>query len=479
MNIRAEFNPRNFQKRGIEYLMDHPRCNIFAGMGMGKTSMVLNAIDAHILAGESQPTLIVAPLRVARDVWKNEADKWEHLKKLEVMPIVGTEAQRRIAIKRDAPIYTANYEVLPWLAAEYGDSWPFGRIVADESTKLKNHRAHYRISKTGDRILHQSGTLRARALGKIAHTKTRSWWNLTGTPAPNGLLDLWGQCWFIDGGERLGRSFQAFENRWFKKDIYRHTTTPLPHAEKQIREAIADVSLTLRPEDYFDLPELVINTIPVDLPQKARAQYSAMEKKMYIEIEAGGVEAYNAAAKTAKCHQMANGAIYFDSSGGSREWEVLHDAKLEALSDVVEEANGTPVLVVYKFKSDLARLKAAFPKGREFDKKPSTLEAFKSGQTPILFLHPDSAGHGVDGLQYATNILCFFSLDWNLETRAQVIERIGPVRQKQAGFDRPVFIHQIVARDTVDDMAILPAIETKRRIQDCLLNALKHHNTRR
>ena len=462
------FIPRGeFQTAGVEFAIDHPRGQINVDMGLGKTNMLLSAIAYNMMVCEDAPTLVIAPLRVARNTWSDEAAKWTHTDHLRVSPIIGSASEREAAIKAKADIYTINYENLVWLCDYWGDKWPYRSVVADESTKLKSHRSHFRKTKSGESLVCTGGS-RAAALAKVAFRKVRRWHNLTGTPTPNGLQELWGQYWFIDGGERLGRAYSSFERRWFQTDFNGFSLKAHDHAEGEIMAAIRDVTFTLRASDYLELGKEIVNTIFVDLPPKAMAQYKQMEKELYVELKDNDIEVFTAVAKSNKCHQMANGAVYYDKEGG---YEKVHDAKLDALQSVVEEANGVPVIVVYTFKADLERLLKAFPKGKKFDQNPETEKAFKRGEIPILFLHPDSAGHGVDGFQNVTNIICFFSVYWSGETRAQTIARIGAVRQLQAGFDRPVFIHQIIARGTIDE-DILDRIESKRTVEESLKRGL-------
>ena len=437
-------------------------------MGCGKSIIVLNAIDALIAAGFKGKFLIIAPLRVARSVWSNEVSRWRHLSYLKISPIVGTERERRVAITKDADIYTCNYENLPWLVDTLGISWPYRMVIADESTRLKSHRSHFRAKKDGKLSLVCTGGSRSKAIAQLAFTKTQRFVCLTGTPAPNGLQDLWGSQWFVDKGAALGNSYSAFENRWYRKDYNGFTMTMLPHAEKEIRDAIASTTFTLKAEDYMELGEEITNTLFVDLPPAVREKYAAMEKELYIEIKAGAVEVFTMAARLTKLRQICNGFIYFDKMGS---WEALHDAKIEALRSVIEEAAGMPVLVVYSFRTDLIRLQKAFPQGRAFDTKAKTEKEFKAGKIPILFIHPDSGGHGIDGFQYVTNIICFFSVDYNLESRMQVIARIGKVRQFQAGYSRPTFIHQIIVKDSIDGL-ILESIERKCSIENVLRDGL-------
>lgn len=462
MTTRRTFTARPYGALITNHILDVARCGVWAGMGMGKTVSTLNALDLLELV-EPGPALVCAPLRVAQSTWPDEATKWAHLRNLDVTPIVGdVKARERAALRAfdfSASVFTINYENLPWLVdllERWKRPWPFRKIVADESTKLKGFRL-------------RQGTQRARALGRVAHKHAAHFVELTGTPSPNGLQDLWGQAWYLDQGQRLGRTFDAFRQRWFRLSFDGYGIEPLPFAQDQIEDAMRDLCLSLDARDWFDLKEPIVNMIRVDLPAKARGLYDDMEKAMFAQIGEHEVEAFNAAAKTMKCLQLANGAAYVGEDG--TQWTEVHDAKLQALDEVIEEAAGMPVLVAYHFKSDLARLLKAFPKGRQLDKDPQTLRDWNAGKIPVLFAHPASAGHGLN-LQDGGNILVFFSVNWNLEEHQQIIERIGPTRQMQAGHDRPVFIHYILARDTVDEI-VLARIETKREVQDLLLEALK------
>lgn len=456
---RKIYTPRPYQGLIGGHILEVERCAIWAGMGLGKTISTFTALDALFMAGEDAPALVLAPLRVAKTTWPEEARKWSHLRHIDVMPIVGSEAERRMALKYDVSVYTTNYENLVWLVEHFGDRWPFRTVISDESTKLKGFRL-------------RQGTKRAHALGRVAHTKIKRFIELTGTPSPNGLADLWGQMWFIDGGKRLGRTYDAFRQRWFQKSFDGYGMSAMPFAQEQIQAALSDVCLSIDAKDWFDLDEPIINNIYVDLPIRARQLYRDMEKQMFMELEGHEVEAFNAAARTIKCLQIANGAAYVDDK---QNWKEVHDEKLQALEDIIEEAAGAPVLVAYHFKSDLARIVQAFPKARILDADPNTIREWNEGKIPVLLAHPASAGHGLN-LQDGGNILVFFGHWWNLEERLQIIERIGPVRQKQAGHDRPVFIHNIIARDTVDEM-VIERVETKREVQDLLLEAMKRRAT--
>jgi SNF2 family DNA or RNA helicase len=443
------FVPRGqFQTEGSNFILDHPRCQMNVDMGLGKTIMTYNALDLLFFLGEPGPVLVLAPLRVARNVWPNEVKKWVHLQHLKVVPIIGTAEERKAALRKDAQIYTINYENVQWLVDQHKGSWPYKIVVADESTKLKGCRSSIQVSSKGKKFIRADGGARTAALSKIAHTKVDRWINLTGTFAPNGLEQTWGQLWFLDGGKRLGNSFTAFKDRWFRVGFNGFGMEAMPFAEAQIREAISDITFTLDANDYLALCGEVVNNIYVDIPPKQMLQYRRMEKEFYTELEHNEIEAFTAATKSMKLHQMANGFAYVDKQGG---WESVHDEKIDALQSVLEEAGGMPVICVYKFKTDLEKLLKAFPKGRVFDANPKTEKDFKNGEIPILFVQPQSAGHGIDGLQDVTNIIAFFSLDWDSELRCQVVGRIGQVRQFQSGHSRPVMIHNIIARGTIDE----------------------------
>ena len=448
------FKPRPYQLPIIQAITTIKRVNIFASMGVGKTVSCLTAIHQMYLPG---PVLVLAPLRVAVSTWPDEVAKWAHLEDVTISTITGSPAQRKKALAADAMVYTCNYENLPWLVETLGDDWPFAMIIADESTRLKGFRL-------------RAGSKRASALAKVAHSKTPHFVNLTGTPAPNGLIDLWGQCWFIDKGQRLGRTFAAFTGRWFNQQRFGNffKLTPHAHSQKEIQTALSGITLSIDAREWFDIKEPVFVPVPVKLPAPVQKLYKQMERDLFIELAGSEVEAMNAAAKTVKCLQIASGAVYLEDG---ESWEALHDAKIQALESIIEEAAGAPVLVAYHWRHDLDRLRKAFPQGRALDADPKTLRDWNAGRIPLLFAHPASAGHGLN-MQDGGNILVFFSLWWDLEQHQQIIERIGPTRQAQAGHDRPVFVYYIVAENTVDALA-LERLKTKASVQEILLQAMK------
>jgi SNF2 family DNA or RNA helicase len=446
------FKPHDYQQEAMAHLYKVRRSALWMPMGGGKTVTTLTALDNLNVVEDVFPALVLAPLRVARATWPEEVAKWPHLKHLRVSVISGTPKQRERALAKDADIYCTNYDNLVWLRKELGDTWPFKTVVADEFTRLKSFR------------LRQGGS-RARALGQVAHSHVSRFIGLTGTPAPNGVKDLWGQIWMLDQGERLGRTFSAFEQRWFRKGYDGYSLVPYDHTQAEVEDKLRDICLTVK---GLDVDEPIVNPIYVDLPPMARKVYDAMEVEMFAVLNDEGVEAANAAVRTQKCLQLANGALYIDENGN---WEEAHAAKLDALESIIEEANGAAVLVAYNFKHDLQRLQSRFRQGRVLDADPDTIKQWNAGKIPLLFAHPASAGHGLN-LADGGNILAFFGVNWSLEEHMQIIERIGPMRQKQAGYDRPVFVYPILARGTVDDL-VMERLSSKRSVQEVLLEAMK------
>lgn len=453
--MAIDYKPHPYQGLIMSAIHATRRLAVWAGMGLGKSVSTATALEDLSLAEEVYPILVVAPLRVARTTWPQEYRKWNHLKHIGVTTICGSLKERQAALRVKTDVYTTNFEQLPWLVEHYGDKWPFKTVVIDEATKLKGFRL-------------RQGTQRAKALARVAHTKIKRIVLLTGTPSPNGLQDLWGQMWFVDKGDRLGRTFDAFKQRWFRASHTGFGVEATENAQEQIQAALKDVCVTIDAKDWFDLKEPIVNIIKVDLPPAARILYKDMEKRMFMDIEGSQIEALNAAAKTQKCIQLCSGAVYLE---GGKDWKVVHDEKLDVLEEIIEEAAGMPVLVSYHFKSDLARLMKRFPQGRHLDKNSQTIDDWNAGKIPVLFAHPASAGHGLN-LQDGGNILVFFTVNWNLEEHQQIIERIGPVRQLQAGHNRPMFMHFILAEDTVDEL-VLERLQTKREVQDILLAAMR------
>jgi SNF2 family DNA or RNA helicase len=476
------FTPRPWQVPAIDHLLTHPRCALWAPVGAGKTSDVLTALNILHLSGEDVwPALAIGPLRVARKVWREEVRKWTHLKDISVSQILGDADTRAMICSnidragfKPHEVYTINYELVPWLVAHFGDRWPFRTIIPDESRKLKAFRV-------------TQGGVMTQALASVAWLPVVTRFiELTGTPSPNGLRDLWGQLHFIDKGKRLGLTFSAFENRWFG---FKRVQDALSHkpgvvaviqkgSDEEIHELVKDVCLSIDMKDYVDIREPVQRPVVVELPQAAMKLYKQMERTLFIQIEQHEIEAFSAGAKTMKLLQLANGAAYLDEniededSPGARAWRKVHDAKIEAVESIIEEMGDLPIIVAYNFKSDLARLLAAFPGRARHLHSEKDEDDFKAGLIPILLVHPKSAGHGIDGFQNVTNVLVFFSGNWDLELRLQTIGRIGPERQLQSGFDRPVYVYDVIAEDTIDEV-VLARHKSKRAVQDLLLEAVK------
>lgn len=454
-NILLPEDMHSYQRRIASFVEEHRVGNIWAGMGLGKTVSVLTAVASLLMFGETRKPLVIAPKRVANTTWPDEVLAWEHTRHLRVSCITGTARQRAAALFRDADIYTINYENLEWLVdfleatLQSRGRWPFDMVIADESTKLKNPEAR-----------------RVRAM-RIARRYIRRWYNLSGTPAPRGLVDLWQQQWFLDSGKRLGKTQGGFEKAYFTKEGYDYV--PKPGAEEALHEIMRDCSITLEAEDYLDLPPLVQHAVPVFLPPKLRKEYDTLERQMYLELEqAGEVTATTAGALSMKCRQYANGAVYYDDEGS---YEVVHDLKLEALQDIVDELAGEPLLVGYYFKPDKARIMKRFPQARFLDDNPETIRQWNRGEIPILLAHPESAGHGLS-LQHGGNNFAIFAPSWSLEAMQQILERLGPTRQAQSGYNRPVFVHRITADGTVEDR-MYERLESRESVQDALLKATK------
>jgi hypothetical protein len=441
----------------VEWAREHKRCAIWAGMGSGKTSAMeyLIALLRLLGADSSSPWLVLGPMRVAKDTWPEDMARWEQFRDMQIVPITGNPTERLAKLKtKNVDVFTISYELAPWLVSHYGSNWPFRNVISDESDRLKG----FRLNKGG---------ARAHQLGRIAHNLTDRWINLTGTPSPNGLKDLWGQTWYLDRGARLGRTYSAFCDRWFRPTWSGYGIEPMPHSDKEIHAALADICLTVDPKDYFDLKDPIVVPLRVKLPPAARKIYKQLEKELFAELEGGEVEVFNEAALTNKCLQLANGAVYTDYP----TWIAVHDEKLEALRSVMAESGGTPLLVAYSFKSDVARIKTAFPQAVEIN-KPEGMRAFRAGDAPMGLAHPKSMGHGIDGLQEVTNILVRYGHGWNLGERMQMLERIGPMRQLQAGLDRPVWVYDITAEDTIDE-TVIESHANKWTVQQALLTAMK------
>lgn len=450
------FVPHDEQLPAIEHLVRNKRSGLWMPMGGGKSITTLTALEQLDAVEQVYPALVLGPKRVIEVTWLDEVAKWAHTAHLRVSVVSGSRRERELALQRPADLYCMAYDNLDWLVEHVGGDWPFRTVVADELTKLKSFR------------LRQGGK-RAGALGKVAHTEVSRFIGLTGTPAPNGVKDLWGQTWFIDKGARLGKTFSAFEQRWFRKGYDGYSLVPYEHSQSEIMNAISDIYLTVK---SLQVDEPISVPVPVKLPPAVREAYDAVERDLFAEIEIAGVgaleiEAANAAVRLGKCMQIASGAVFEE---GGAVWQRLHDAKLDALESIVEEANGMPVLVSYAYTHEAERILKRFKQAKRLE-GAADVRAWNAGKIPMLVVHPASAGHGLN-LQDGGNILAFFGLTFNLEHYMQVIERIGPLRQKQSGYDRPVYLYHIVAEDTFDQVA-LDRLAGKRSVQDAVLEYMQ------
>lgn len=441
-----KFMPHDYQKYAIEYIKSHPITALFLDMGLGKTVTTLTAIrDLMYDAFEVKRVLVVAPLRVARDTWPDELRKWDHLKELTCSVVVGTVAERRRALQQDADIYIVNRENLAWL---YENSrLDFDMVVLDELSSFKNHQSK-----------------RFRTM-KALRPKVKRIVGLTGTPSGNGLMDLWAEFRILDMGERLGRYISQYRNLYFQPDkrngMVVYSYKPLPGAEEAIYHQISDITVSMKATDYLEMPELVSVAKEVCLSETEKKRYDELKKSLVLELPGGEVTSANAASLTLKLSQMANGAIYTDG----KDVAAIHDRKLDALDDLVESANGKPVLVAYWFKHDKDRIRERM-EAREL-RGPQDFADWNAGKIPVALIHPASAGHGLN-LQQGGSILIWFGLTWSLELYQQTNARLW--RQGQA--DKTVIIQHIVAKDTIDER-ILNVLKHKNGTQAALIEAVK------
>jgi SNF2 family DNA or RNA helicase len=441
------YQPHNYQAQATAFIETHPQAAILLGMGLGKTVITLTAIWNLLLDSfQVRRVLIIAPLRVARDTWPAEVAKWDHLAGLTIAIAVGTKTDRLDALAQNAMVTVINRENVPWLVKQLGGAWPFDMVVIDELSSFKNHRAQ-----------------RFKALATVRPSITRIV-GLTGTPASNGLMDLWAQFRLLDEGQRLGRFISHYRNRWFVPDkrngMQIFTYKPRAGAEDEIYAAIGDITLSMRTTDHLTLPELTVTTTAVTLSGGERAVYERLRDEMVLDLDGQIVDAANAAALSGKLLQLASGAIY-DEHGDAIE---VHDRKLDALEDLVEAANGQPLLVAYWFKHDLQRITERFPQAREL-KTSADIEAWNAREIPLALIHPASAGHGLN-LQHGGSILIWFSLTWSLELYQQTNARL--YRQGQC---EPVTITHLATTGTLDE-AVLTALESKDLTQAALIDAV-------
>lgn len=442
------FEAHAYQRYAIDYIVEHKKAGLFLDMGLGKTVITLSAIAEIMLNRfEVAKTLIIAPKRVAESTWPREISKWDHLRHLKYSLVLGTEKERKAALDKAAHLYIVNCENVPWLVQQ--GSFDFDMLVIDELSSFKSPKA-----------------LRFKALKKVRASLPRIV-GLTGTPAPNSLLDLWPQVFLLDGGERFGRFIGKFRDTYFVPDRRNRQIVfsykPKPGAEKAIYKRLEDLCFSLKTRGHVKMPELIKQNHLVSLDGKERKLYERLKEELVLECGGEEISAANAAVLSNMLLQAAGGAVYKEQS---KDYVRLHDRKLEALEDLLAAQNGKSLLVAYWFKHEFERIKARFPKARAID-SPEAIEAWNSGKIEIGLIHPASAGHGLN-LQEGGSSLVWYSLTWSLELYQQANARL----YRQGQRDKTVLITHIVAEGTMDERVLL-ALEKKELGQDRLIEAVR------
>jgi SNF2 family DNA or RNA helicase len=452
--LRKYEDLHGYQLTAIQHIIDHPHSMLWLDMGLGKTVAALTAILALRDSMNIWGTLIVAPLRVCQSVWRQEAGKWGHTDgQLKYSLVTGSVAERERALFTKADVYLINFANLPWLLKELELRWlskgrylPFNQIIWDEISEMKNTRTQQGVER---------GKAALRMLPYISHRV-----GLTGTPASNGLLDLFGQYLVVDDGDRLGTSFSDYRSNYFMlRNEYSRSWQLIPGADQEIYKRIGDITLNMRAEDYLNLPPAIINDIYVDLPGPLRKKYAEMERKMLLEFDSGHeLEIDNEASLINRCLQFAAGACF--KAPGMPEWENIHDLKLDALAEVMEEAAGKPVLVLYQFRHDAQKIMKKYPHARLINSHLSEADLnqlifeWNLGLIPLLIGHPLSIGHGLN-IQAGSNTLVWYGINWRLDLYDQAIARL-----RRQGQTLPVIVNRIMTRDTADELQRI-ALEMK------------------
>lgn len=445
--MKATLHP--YQHYSVGWIMEHPYCGLLLDMGLGKTLSSLTAIQDLLTTFELIDTvLIIAPLAVAEKTWTDEIDKWDHLTGLSTSKILGTEKERLAALDRKADVYIINRENVVWLVDHYKKRWPFKTVIIDELSSFKSSKAK-----------------RFKALKKVRPLMDRVI-GLTGTPAPNTLIDLWPQIYLLDQGERLGKTITQYRDRYFypgqKNGHVVYKWELKPGAEEEIYEKISDICVSMKAKEYLNLPGRINNTVTVTLSDKDRIRYKRFERDLLLEVNESTVVAANAAVLSNKLLQMANGCIYDDEGTP----QLIHDGKLNALERIIEEANGQPIIVFYTYKHDLARIQKRFKEAKALNVKDGDIKKWNTGEIPVLLAHPQSAGHGLN-LQKGGHIIVWFGLTWSLEYYQQANARLD--RQGQV---ETVLIHHLVTEGTMDEQ-VIAALGSKEAGQDALLHAVR------
>ncbi len=446
-----KFVPHKYQTYAIQRVIENPVSGLFLDMGLGKSVIALTAINELMYNYfEVNKVLVIAPLRVAKMTWSQEIEKWEHLNNLTISKVLGTEKQRLKALEVKADIYIINRENTEWLVNLYGRSWPFDMVVIDELSSFKSYRAR-----------------RFKALRKVRPLIKRIV-GLTGTPTPNGLIDLWPQMYLLDRGERLGKTITGYRQQYFIPGRMNWQTGVVydynlkPGADKEIYKKIEDICVSMKAEDYLEVPELMEIPVPVELEDKDYQKYKKFERDLLLSVsDTEIITAMTAAVLSNKLLQMANGAIYDEY----RKVHIVHDEKIKALEEIIEAANGKPVIVYYNYKHDLERIQKYFKDTRTLETEKD-IKDWNEGKIPILLLHPASAGHGLN-LQEGGNTIVWFGLNWSLELYQQANARLH--RQGQTS---KVSCYLLVTKGTIDE-DVIQAINNKAKGQEALLEAVK------
>ncbi len=477
-------NLHDYQKEAVIHQLCHDDSMLWLQMGLGKTPITLTTIVDRMRAGQVQKVLIFGPLRVIQAVWAREARKWSHTRHLRFSIVHGTKVKRERALFTDADIFLINYENMNWLAQtlehylSQDKPLPFQMVVYDEVSKLKNSTSLRIAGGKRDRTDKRGEKYPIKVTGWrkiIPFFKYRS--GLTGTPASNGYIDLHGQYLAVDGGKRLGEYITNYKDSYFASDYMGWSYSPTALGKKWIEHQISDITVKMDAKDYLDLPESKVINMMIDLPEKARKAYKEVEANMFTLLESGSeVEIFSRNSISNKCLQFCNGSPYLSSE--SPEYEALHDAKLDALEDVLEEAGGAPVLCSYTFKSDAERIMKKFKKKYRpvnLTTTPSKdtekiINQWNNGEIKLMIGHPASMGHGVDGLQDSGSIIVWFGLNWSLELYDQMTGRIA----NRQGQKKSVSIIRILCRDTVD-LAVADALTRKDDDQEGLKAALQRY----
>ncbi|ASJ54876.1 DEAD/DEAH box helicase [Brevibacillus formosus] len=443
-----KYVPHAYQRYCINRLLTDEALGLLLDMGLGKTVITLTAInDLKYNRFAVNKVLVIAPKKVAEATWSKEAAKWDHLKLLRIAPVLGKTQKRIRALNTPADVYVINRDNVAWLVEYYRNAWPFDMVVVDELSSFKNHQAQ-----------------RFKVLTWVRpHIKRIV--GLTGTPAPNGLLDLWAQVFLLDQGQRLEKFITHYRTRYFERNYNGFGYTAKPGADELIQQKIADICISMKAEDYLELPDAITNVIPIVLDDKAKKLYERMEKELLLQIEDTEITATSAAVLTGKLLQLCNGALYDED----RQVHEIHDNKLEAFMELIEQLNGKPALVFYSYQHDLTRIKKVLEKMnlrvREI-KTPQDQDDWNAGKIDVGLAHPASTAYGLN-LQDGGNHVVWYGLTWSLELYQQANKRLHRQGQKQK-----VILHHLVVQGGADE-DVMDALESKATTQDKLLEALK------